>query len=130
MMDFISADILKLAANYASAFKDTIGLEDLKVAINADQLMQKLFRSVEKLPVVDLKQRITMSYPETVREMLAAETQCVCLLACVLACLLSLPGRHSASTPAVPDRPPPPIPLLEVPSGSCRHGCPLCFVGY
>lgn len=39
MLDFIAADTLLLAANYASAFKATIGLEDLKVAINADQVI-------------------------------------------------------------------------------------------
>lgn len=74
-MDFIAADTLLLAANYASKFKSTIGPEDLMVAINADKLMQDLFKSVQKLPVVERRQRISMTYSETIREMLASENQ-------------------------------------------------------
>nr|XP_022906385.1 protein son of sevenless isoform X2 [Onthophagus taurus] len=84
VLEYISADILKLAGNYVTNIKHTeITYQDVQISMNADKALMDLFYQDEggKLNICEQPSvsthvsRTTKTYEEVVRELMTAERQ-------------------------------------------------------
>eukprot|EP00049_Salpingoeca_infusionum_P012036 m.213515 g.213515 ORF g.213515 m.213515 type:complete len:1075 (-) comp15085_c0_seq1:291-3515(-) len=71
-LDYIAADALKLAGNFASnCGQEEITYQTLDAVLRADQELSELFSLCETLPIVQV--RLDLTFPDAVREFVEAE---------------------------------------------------------
>lgn len=79
VMEYISADILKLAGNYVKNIRHVeITCQDIKVALFADKVLMDMFHPDDVETSVEaetLSSQAALTYDEVVREMMIAEAQ-------------------------------------------------------
>ncbi|KFD70593.1 hypothetical protein M514_09795 [Trichuris suis] len=83
VLEYIAADILKLTGNYVKNIRrNEITLQDLKVAMRADNVLMDLFYHDDELPIISFNAEDlvaskigSISYEQTVKDLVHHETQ-------------------------------------------------------
>uniref|UniRef100_A0A5S6QYQ6 Ras-GEF domain-containing protein n=1 Tax=Trichuris muris TaxID=70415 RepID=A0A5S6QYQ6_TRIMR len=83
VLEYVAADILKLTGNYVKNIRrNEITLQDLKVAMRADNVLMDLFYHDDELPIISFNAEDmvaskigSLSYEQTVKDLVHHETQ-------------------------------------------------------